>query len=139
MKRFGALAILTALVLCGCGNTPKQTAQDFITACSNGNYKKAAGMVYWNGEFLNEIFPELRIGSYASCFHNFSADRNERIMYKLSPRDPVFEAGNPNKCRVCVMTKRFRNGREIETKEVAWPLEKVNGRWIIIGKASDWE
>ena len=147
MKRFGALAILTALILCGCGNTPKQAAQDFITACTKGDYKKAAGMVYRDGEFLTERNTNLRIGSRVSGFHKFfdgkiwSARKDDQVRYKLSPRDPVFETGNPNKCRVCVITTIFRDGKQIPTSttEVAWPLEKVNGKWVITGYASYWE
>ena len=142
MKRFWALAILMAFLLCGCGKTPKQTAQDFINACENGDFKKAAGMVYRDGKFLTERNTDLKIGFGVSSFNRYSGiSEKEHVSYKLSPREPVFEAGNPNKCRVCVLTGYFRNGEQTPfyTKEVAWTMEKIDGNWVITGKSSDWE
>ena len=142
IRNLMVLAIFAALFLCGCGNTPKQTVKDFINACEKKNFKKAAGMVYWEGNFMKEEELSGRVSYAPLCdFHKFSGVKNgDRVKYELSPREPVFAKDNPNKCRVCVVTTLIRNGRRISSREVSWTLEKVGGKWSISEVwARDWE
>ena len=151
-------------------NSPKVVVKAFITACEHHHYDKASKMVYNSRQgkcetsdyyALPYIAGEETTGTISEHRIRESILSGELISYDLkigktygnekywcSPREPIIDNKNPNKCVVFVFAEQkekyyideYKNdGKKYDMplsytptkKEVEWKLEKIEGRWMI--------
>ena len=167
IKKFlTVLLCFLSLAFFGCGeDSPKEVVKSFISACEQHNYAQASKMVYnqRSGEcetkdydLLPYIAGDETHGVISGCYahwdvHYYIGTTTGTEKYWISPKEPIINKDNPNKCTVFVFAERKEKTytcNNIGAKdygktepippqcaysknEVEWELEKINGKWMI--------